>query len=299
MNPIIKWPGGKSREIDKIQHLIPEYKRYVEPFFGGGALYFHLQPERSAINDISSSLMQYYQLIKQQDKELYNFLLCYNNSFSNLVNICSQQSEPLMTLFFDLKEDKLSREQLNEALKQIIDNLSEEIGAGFSNHLLLNKSLYCVPDASATEKACSTSSRFNNLNCEVAVVPALRIGFEILDVGTHSTDSCDYPLIAHEVCKNIQNGAAELGILVCGTGIGMSMAANKHRGIRAACCSDVFSARLTREHNDANILCLGGRVVGAGLAIEMVDVFLNTEFEGGRHQRRVDQIAQIENGDIL
>ena len=89
---------------------------------------------------------------------------------------------------------------------------------------------------------------------------------------------------------------ADFGILVCGTGIGMSLAANKHKGIRAACCSDTFSARLTREHNDANMLCLGGRVVGAGLAIEMVDVFLDTEFEGGRHQRRVDQIMAIEAG---
>lgn len=139
MNPIIKWPGGKSREIDKIQHLIPEYERYVEPFFGGGALYFHLQPKRSAINDISSSLMQYYQLIKRQDQELYTFLTCYNNSFSNLVNICSQNAELLMSMFFDLKDGKISREQLSETLKEMIRDLSEAIGAGFSNNLLLNK----------------------------------------------------------------------------------------------------------------------------------------------------------------
>ena len=139
MNPIIKWPGGKSREIDKIQHLIPKYKRYIEPFFGGGALYFHLQPKSSAINDISSSLMQYYQLIKDQDEELYKFLLCYNNSFSSLVNICSQESDVLMNMFFDFKDGKISSEQLKENLEKMIQNLSQKIGSGFTNHLLLNK----------------------------------------------------------------------------------------------------------------------------------------------------------------
>ncbi len=119
-------------------------------------------------------------------------------------------------------------------------------------------------------------------------------GFEVLDVGTHSTDSCDYPQIAHELCKNIQEGVTELGILICGTGIGMSMAANKHRGIRAAACSDTFSARLTRVHNNANVLCFGERVVGMGLALDLVDAFVDAEFEGGKHQRRVDMITQIE-----
>ncbi len=119
-------------------------------------------------------------------------------------------------------------------------------------------------------------------------------GIEVIDVGTHSADSCDYPLIAHEVCKNIQDGVTELGVLVCGTGIGMSMAANKHRGIRAAACSDTFSARLTRVHNDANVLCFGERVVGMGLACDLVDNFIDAEFEGGKHQRRVDQITAIE-----
>ena len=140
MNPIIKWPGGKSREIDKIEHLIPSFDRYIEPFFGGGALYFHLKPKRSAINDISSSLMQYYDLIKQQDRELYDFLICYNDSFSNLVSICSKQSETLTTMFFNLKDNKISREELRDALKQSICNLSEEIDPNFSSRLLLNKS---------------------------------------------------------------------------------------------------------------------------------------------------------------
>lgn len=119
-------------------------------------------------------------------------------------------------------------------------------------------------------------------------------GVETCDVGTYTSDSCNYPDYARALCQKIQSGEFELGILVCGTGIGMSMAANKHNGIRAACCSDTFSARMTRMHNDANVLCLGGRVVGAGLACDMVDLFVNTEFEGGRHTNRVAMLADIE-----
>lgn len=123
-------------------------------------------------------------------------------------------------------------------------------------------------------------------------------GIETIDVGTHSTDSCDYPDFAHAVCKNVQDGITELGILVCGTGIGMSMAANKHKGIRAAACSDTFSARLTRMHNDANVLCFGERVVGMGLACDLVDEFIDAEFEGGKHARRVDMITAIEKDQL-
>ena len=123
-------------------------------------------------------------------------------------------------------------------------------------------------------------------------------GIEAIDVGTYSTDSCDYPDFAHAVCKNVQEGVTELGILVCGTGIGMSMAANKHKGIRAAACSDTFSARLTRMHNDANVLCFGERVVGMGLACDLVDAFIDAEFEGGKHARRVDMITAIEKEQI-
>ena len=123
-------------------------------------------------------------------------------------------------------------------------------------------------------------------------------GYDIIDVGTHTTDSCDFPIYAHKLCKKIQEGEAPLGILVCGTGIGMSMAANKHRGIRAACCSDTFSARLTRLHNNANVLCFGGRVVGAGLALDLVDNFVETEFEGDRHIRRISLFEKIEDGTI-
>ena len=122
-------------------------------------------------------------------------------------------------------------------------------------------------------------------------------GVEVIDVGTDSSESCDYPVFAHKVCKNVQDGVTELGILVCGTGIGMSMAANKHRGIRAAACSDTFSARLTRAHNNANVLCFGERVVGMGLACDLVDSFIDTDFEGGKHQRRVDMIMDIEKSE--
>ena len=114
-----------------------------------------------------------------------------------------------------------------------------------------------------------------------------------IDCGTDESPS-DYPVIAKEVCKKIQNGEADMGILLCGTGIGMSLTANKMKGIRAAVCSETYSAKYTRLHNDANVLCMGARVVGSGLAKEILDAFLFTEFEGGRHQRRVDMIMELE-----
>lgn len=122
--------------------------------------------------------------------------------------------------------------------------------------------------------------------------------YEICDYGTCSSESVDYAAIAYKVGKAVTEEKI-LGILCCGTGIGISIAANKVKGVRAACCSDYFSAKLTRQHNDANILCMGGRVVGPGLANELVDVFLTTEFEGGgRHQRRINQITAIESGEF-
>ncbi len=120
-------------------------------------------------------------------------------------------------------------------------------------------------------------------------------GFEVLDLGTNSTESCHYPVYAHAVCQTILEGNADLGILVCGTGVGMSIVANKHDGIRAACCSDTFSARLTREHNNANVLCFGERVVGAGLVLDLVDAFVYAEYlNNGNHVTRVDMIEKIE-----
>ena len=120
------------------------------------------------------------------------------------------------------------------------------------------------------------------------------IGVEYVDFGVAPGEAIDYPVAAERVCRQVVNGNVDRAILICGTGIGISIAANKIKGIRACACSDSFSAKYTRRHNDANALCLGGRVVGAGLACELVDLFLNTEFEGGRHQRRVDLITKLE-----
>ena len=120
------------------------------------------------------------------------------------------------------------------------------------------------------------------------------LGLAYKDFGTYSEESCDYPIYGEAVARAVADGECERGILICGTGIGISISANKVKGIRAACCSDYFSAKYTRLHNDANVLCMGGRVVGPGLATELVEVFLHTEFEGGRHQRRIDKITAIE-----
>lgn len=122
---------------------------------------------------------------------------------------------------------------------------------------------------------------------------------EYFDVGCYTPERFDYAISAQKACDKVVAGECDKAILVCGTGVGISMAANKVKGIRACCCSDYFSAKYTRAHNDANVLCMGDRVIGAGLACELVDVFLNTEFEGGRHQGRIDQIMAIENGEKL
>ena len=119
-------------------------------------------------------------------------------------------------------------------------------------------------------------------------------GIEVVDVGTNSTERFNYPVSGYKVAKLVAAGEVDGGVLICGTGVGISLAANKVKGIRACCCSDSFSCEYTRRHNDANALCMGGRVVGAGLACQLVDIFLNTEFEGGRHQRRVDKVMSIE-----
>ena len=128
-----------------------------------------------------------------------------------------------------------------------------------------------------------------------AVIQALEEkGFELRDMGTDG-EPCDYPDMAERVCGLVVSGECEKGILICGTGIGMSIAANKIKGIRAALCSDSFSTRFTRLHNDANIMCMGARTIGPGLAAELAEIFLTTGFEGGRHQRRGDKITDIEN----
>ncbi len=120
-------------------------------------------------------------------------------------------------------------------------------------------------------------------------------GLEYKDYGTFSTESVDYPTYGEAAAKAVASGECERGLLFCGTGIGISIAANKVHGIRAAVCSECYSAEMSRRHNNANILALGGRVVGPGLAEQIVQVWLNTEFEGGRHERRVGLLSEIEN----
>ena len=122
-------------------------------------------------------------------------------------------------------------------------------------------------------------------------------GHTLVDFGTHTTERTDYPIYAQKVAKSILSGECELGILICGTGIGISIAANKMDGIRAAVCSEPYSAALTRTHNNANIIAFGARVVGTATAETIVDAFLNAEFEGGRHQGRIDMISAIERGE--
>ena len=121
-----------------------------------------------------------------------------------------------------------------------------------------------------------------------------KIGVKYIDYGTNSEESVDYPDCAKPVCEAVLNNTVDGGILVCGTGIGISIAANKHKGIRAAVCSDAYSARMTKIHNNANVICLGGRVVGRELAFMIVDEWLCAEFEGGRHAQRVAKIHEIE-----
>ncbi|SHK35271.1 ribose 5-phosphate isomerase B [Thermocrinis minervae] len=122
----------------------------------------------------------------------------------------------------------------------------------------------------------------------------INIGHEVLDLGTKDTTSVDYPNFAQLVAQAVQKGQAERGILICGTGIGMCIAANKFKGIRAALCLNEYMARMSRRHNDANVLCLGSRVVGKELALSIVDAWLREEFEGGRHQLRVGMIEEFE-----
>ncbi|WP_425058661.1 Putative sugar phosphate isomerase YwlF [Sporomusa carbonis] len=120
------------------------------------------------------------------------------------------------------------------------------------------------------------------------------LGVEYQDFGTYTQESVDYPDISRQVAESVAKGEYERGIIVCGTGIGVSIAANKVKGIRAALCNDVFSAQMSREHNDANILTLGERVIGPGLARMIVEVWLKTEFAGGRHARRVEKLMELE-----
>ena len=125
------------------------------------------------------------------------------------------------------------------------------------------------------------------------------LGLEYKDFGTYTADSCDYPVFAARAARAVASGECDRGIVICGTGIGMSIAANKVPGIRCALCGDPYSAKLTRQHNDSNMLALGARVLGMEIAKMIVRVWLTTEFEGGRHARRVDLITRLEQGEDL
>lgn len=122
----------------------------------------------------------------------------------------------------------------------------------------------------------------------------LELGHEVEKVGTYTKDSCDYPDFAKKACEKVLSNEADFAILICGTGLGMSLAANKFKGIRAACVSDVYSAKMSRAHNNCNVLCFGSRVIGSEVAKMIVEVFVNTKFEGGRHSNRVEKITEIE-----
>lgn len=123
-------------------------------------------------------------------------------------------------------------------------------------------------------------------------------GHEVVNFGTDAADRCDYPVYGKKVAEAVASGACERGVLICGTGIGISLAANKVKGIRAAVCSESYSARLTRQHNNANIIAFGARVVGEATAEMIVEEFINAEYEGGRHQKRIDMITAIEQGEM-
>jgi len=120
-------------------------------------------------------------------------------------------------------------------------------------------------------------------------------GYEVLDLGTNSPESCDYPIYGEKVGRAVVSGEADLGIAICGTGVGISLAANKVKGVRACVCSEPYTAKLSRMHNDSNVLAFGARVIGVELAKMITDAWLDAKFEGGRHQRRVDMMMEIEN----
>ena len=128
-----------------------------------------------------------------------------------------------------------------------------------------------------------------------AVIQELkRLGHEVEDFGTYNEESCDYPDYASKAAKAVASGECEKGVVICGSGIGVSITANKVKGIRCALCHDVYSAKKTRQHNDANMLAMGARVIGEGLALEIVDAFFTSEFEGGRHIRRIEKMMALE-----
>ncbi len=138
------------------------------------------------------------------------------------------------------------------------------------------------------------------LNIKNAVIDYLKEnGIDYRDFGCDSPESVDYPIYAYQVAKAVSDGEAKFGIICCGTGIGVSMVANKVKGVRAAVCTDAFCAEMTRRHNNSNVLCMGGRVIDEATAVKLADIYLHTSFEGGRHEKRVQMITDIENGNFV
>jgi ribose 5-phosphate isomerase B len=124
------------------------------------------------------------------------------------------------------------------------------------------------------------------------------MGHEVLDIGTDGAESCDYPDFAYEVARRVGAGEMERGILICGTGIGMCITANKVRGVRAASCQDLLTAEMSRRHNDANVMCLSADLLGEDQMLQMIRIWLDTPFDGGRHARRIEKITKIESGQL-
>lgn len=141
MHPLIKWPGGKTRELEKIEKYIPQYDRYIEPFFGGGALFFSLKPKKAAINDISSSLVEFYELIKRQDQQLYGLLMCYSNSFVNLIKVCEENYSDIFRLY-DTYARNLDLVETGQQLSSLLESLSERINSGFGGSLVLDSAAF-------------------------------------------------------------------------------------------------------------------------------------------------------------
>jgi len=146
-------------------------------------------------------------------------------------------------------------------------------------------------EAKVTTGRIVVSNDHAGLPLKIELVAALReMGWEITDLGTNDTASVDYPDFAHKLAEDIVAGNHSIGLLLCGSGVGVSIAANRHKGVRAVCCSESYSAAMARRHNDANVLCMGARVVGGGLGREILETFLAQKFEGGRHEKRVAKI---------
>lgn len=144
MKPLIKWPGGKSSEIQKIEHLIPEYDRYIEPFFGGGALFFYLKPNLAIINDISNNLIEYYSLLKSQDDELHKLLVSYNDSFHNIIKVCEEQYSIILDVYDDFKQEKFDKTTLNTKVKKLVNTLFKDFKKVFDIKLLPNEKEFCT-----------------------------------------------------------------------------------------------------------------------------------------------------------